>query len=36
MKKLKDFFVNLFTKNIAIKLLSIALAAIAVILINVN
>lgn len=35
MKKVKEFFKGLFTKNIAIKLLAILLAVITVILINV-
>ena len=36
MKKLKEFFVNLFTKNWGIKLLALVLAAAAVVLVNIN
>lgn len=36
MKKLKEFFVNLLTKNWGIKLLALVLAAVVVILVNVN
>lgn len=35
MKKFGQFFLDLFTKNIPIKLLALAVAAIAVIFINV-
>jgi hypothetical protein len=34
MKKIGEFFVNLFTKNIGIKLLAIALSVLTVIFIN--
>lgn len=36
MKKIGRFFINLFTKNIGIKLLAIALAALTVVFININ
>lgn len=35
MKKFKKFLVNFFTKNILIKLLAMALAVFAVIILNV-
>ena len=35
-KKLKEFFINLLTKNWGIKLLALVLAAAVVILVNVN
>jgi hypothetical protein len=34
MEKVKEFFVNLFTKNIIIKLLAIVLAVLTTIFIN--
>ncbi len=36
MKKLSEFFKDLFTKYLSIKILAIVLAALTVLLININ